>query len=109
MKGSIADAALLALETERYRDVAAEFFSTIGPSSVQPGIGVVEFELPGAVQVLPGVALELRLGVLRPRDLRHRGGGQGGDDNQDSAHGPLMVSRARTRDEGSVGSLLAFH
>jgi len=38
------------------------------PIGIQAGVGVVEFELPRAIQAEPAFALELRLGVLRTRD-----------------------------------------
>src|ERR1039458_8428138 len=68
VKGSIADAAQPAFETIRDGDVPAEFPATRGPIGIQAGVGVVEFEFPGAIEAQPAVPLELGLGILGARD-----------------------------------------
>ena len=71
-----------AFEAERHRDGAGEFVAAGCPVGVQAGVGVVEFEFPGAVEILPEFALELRLGELRPG---RRGPERGGDEGKKNA------------------------
>src|SRR5262249_43127215 len=78
VEGSVTDPAGFALEAEWHGDGAAEFAASGGPIGIQTRVGIVELELPGAIQVLPLFALELRLGKLRPgRRCPKRTGGEG--------------------------------
>ncbi len=70
MKGGVADAAIFALETERDGNGAAEAVRASRPELRQAGVLVVEIELPGAVEVHPGFALELGLRVFGAGNLR---------------------------------------
>ena len=58
-----------AFKAERHGDGAGEFVAAGGPIVVQAGVGVVEFELPAAVEVQPELTLELRLRIFRPRQV----------------------------------------
>jgi hypothetical protein len=68
MKGSIADTTQAAFETVWDGDVPAEFMGGGCPIGIQAGVGVVEFEVPGAIEAQPVFALELWLGILGTRD-----------------------------------------
>jgi hypothetical protein len=64
VKGSAGDAAEAALKTIGDGNVPGEFVRGGGPIGVQAGVGVVEFEFPGAVEGEPAGALELGLGIF---------------------------------------------
>ena len=90
MKRGIADAALGRLEGEGHDDGAAELLRAGRPVLRQPGVGIVELELPLAVQALPLFALELRLGIFGTRDLLRRGDGTGGRQDQQASHADII-------------------
>jgi hypothetical protein len=54
-----------------------------GPVGIQAGVGIVEFEFPGAVEILPEFTLKLRLGKL---GAGRRGPECGGKEDQKKAH-----------------------
>src|SRR5689334_25298568 len=90
MKRGVSNAAARALKTERHRDAPGEAVSGRGPAILQPAIVVIKFELPGAVEVHPLLALELGLRVFRPvgglRECReHRG-----NNDQPSTHEQIL-------------------
>jgi hypothetical protein len=65
METAIPDAALRTLETKRNRYGPAEILGAKRPELLQPDIFIVEFEVPGAVQVHPLFAPKLRLWIFR--------------------------------------------
>ena len=108
MKGRIADAAQAALETIWDGDVPAEFPAAGGPVGIQAGIGVVEFELPGAIEAQPALALELGLRILRPRDGGRVEGGTSEKDRRYFPHMKLYCNRADAAGRKACPLVLKF-
>ena len=71
---AVADAGGLGLGGEGHRDLVIE--GAIQQSALTPGVASVDLELPGAVEVQPGGALQLGARVLGARHLG-RGGERG--------------------------------
>ena len=69
MKARIDDSALPAFEAERDQYVPRELARAGRPIFLQTHVLVIEFELPGAVQVQPLGSLKLGLRILGSRDL----------------------------------------
>ena len=92
MERSVGDAAAAGSRKQNGTVMVRVNFSRAGgPVCLQAGVAVVEFELPAAVEILPVLALELRLGVFGTGNIL-RGQCERGRQCQEDAHGLDLIA-----------------